>query len=87
MFKNGINESLLHVPAFVSIGTKAKPVNKPVLLLSFENKLDKDKQVIIAKEGMTKIYNPYDEIEAKKLAEEFKERLLPDMKLLDMIIS
>ena len=83
MFKNGINESLLHVPSFVQSVTGPQPI----LLLSFENKLSNDNQVIIPNEGTTKIYTDDDLKIAKKLAEEFKERLLPDLKLLDMIKS
>ena len=80
-FASGTCESLLHVPAF----TASAHGPHPVLLLSLENKLDKQGRVIMPKEGQTTIYTEEDESTAKMLAEEFRDRLLTDMALLDMI--
>lgn len=79
-FKDGFCESLLHVPGFLQSAMGPRPI----LLLSFENKL-KDGKVIVPGEGKTVVYTKEDEGIAKNLVEEFRERLLPDLKLLDII--
>lgn len=81
MFKDGQCESLLHVPAFIP--SIRGP--QPVLLLSFENKMDENGKVIMAGKEITMIYSADDSRTATHLAEEFRDRLLDDMKLLDMI--
>lgn len=82
IFKGGICESILHVPAFVESGDD----RYPVLLLSLENKLDSQRRVIIRAPGdRTTAYTGNDEREAVRLAEEFKEQLLPLMKDLGMV--
>lgn len=80
-FKDGICESLLHVPAF----TPSAHGPLPVLLLSFENKLDRESNVIVPKPGETTRYTKEDEETAKALAQNFRDLLLPDMRLLEMI--
>ena len=80
IFRGGICESLLHVPAFVPSPNGPQPV----LLFSLENKLDGE-QVIVACPGVTRIYTQEDEDTARLLAQGFKERLLEDMRLLDML--
>ena len=82
IFKGGICESILHVPAFVESGDD----RYPVLLLSFENKLDEQGRVIVRAPGdRTPVYTAEDDSKAVRLAEEFKEQLLPLMKDLGMI--
>ena len=80
LFKGGVCESLLHIPAFIPSPTGPQPI----LLLSLENKL-KENEVIATPPGVTKIYTEQDEETAKFLAQDFRDRLLDDMKLLDMI--
>jgi DNA-binding XRE family transcriptional regulator len=78
---DGICESLIHAPAF----TPSARGPHPVLLLSLENKINEQGQVIKAKSGQTVIYTEKDRIIAEELAKEFRDRLLPDMILLDMM--
>ena len=80
LFKGGVCESLLHIPAFIPSPTGPQPIP----LLSLENKL-KENEVIATPPGVTKIYTEQDEETAKFLAQDFRDRLLDDMKLLDMI--
>jgi hypothetical protein len=93
IFRDGVCESILHVPAFVG----KDPC--PLLLLSFENKLDKQRRVIVPRRGETRVYTNEDdykdvpedkrvepdENKAIRLAKEFGEQLLPLMKDLGMI--
>jgi transcriptional regulator with XRE-family HTH domain len=81
IFYGKMCESLLHVPAFT--GSARGPA--PVLLLSLENRLREDGTVWAPKEGETRIYSRSDEDAAKKAADSFKERLLGNMLLLDML--
>ena len=79
-FAGGICESLLHMPAF----TPSPHGPLPVLLLSFENKLDKQNHVLICQPGNTSLYTKEDEEKAYKLVIGFRDRLLPDLRLLGM---
>ena len=96
LFKGGLCESLLHVPALIP--SSRGPM--PILLLSLENKLERQKNelkkanagtesvkytVIEAKPGEVRLYDDDDEAKAKALADEFKESLVEDMRLLGMI--
>jgi len=83
LLRDGQCESLLHVPAF-----NPSPLGpQPILMVSFENKLDAKEQVIMPskEEPLRKIYTEEDESSAKALANEYKERLMPDLELLDLI--
>ena len=80
IFKGGVCESLLHVPAFVPSPNGPQPV----LLLSFENKLDGE-SVIVPGPGVTQVYTREDEKTANSLVQDFRDRLLDDMRLLDML--
>jgi hypothetical protein len=76
MFGGGVCESLLHVPAFV----ESEKERYPLLLLTFENKLDSQRRVIVPSRGdRTSVYSEADEAEATRLANEFKVGLLPLM--------
>jgi transcriptional regulator with XRE-family HTH domain len=81
IFKGGVCESLLHVPAFEESASGPQPV----LLLSFENKLDDKQEVIVPVPGVTQIYTVEDQILATELAEEFKLDLRPLLTLLDVL--
>jgi transcriptional regulator with XRE-family HTH domain len=84
---NGIVESLLHVPAFVP--TAAGPL--PVLLLSFQNKLDAAGRVIVAstrkdpQDEVPKIYTPAEVEVARGLALKIRDGLLIDLCLLEIV--
>jgi transcriptional regulator with XRE-family HTH domain len=81
VLQGGVCESLLHVPEFIP--SDRGPL--PVLLLSLENKLDADGAVIRAGEGATALYTEDDMRTAGLLAEEFRDRLIPDLSLLGML--
>jgi len=82
LFKDGICESLLHIPAFIP--SPRGP--QPILLLSLENKMAGiDSVVIKAQPDAEKIFDDNDVAKAVELAEEFKNLILDDMKLLGMI--
>ncbi len=57
----------------------------PVLLVSFQNKLDKQGKVIQPERGQTQVYSKDEQMTADSLAQEFRDLMLPDMRLLDMI--
>jgi DNA-binding XRE family transcriptional regulator len=79
-FRGGICESLLHVPMFIE--SAGGP--QPVLLLSLENKLDEQQQVIVASAGVTRLYTAEDEHLARCLAQQARDELRPVLELLDM---
>ncbi len=79
-FQAGICESLLHVPAF----TPSPRGPSPVLLLSLENKVTPNGEVIKAKPGELSVYSDSECDVAKKLAAGFSDTLLPDLELLGM---
>jgi hypothetical protein len=79
-YQDGVCESLLHVPAF----TPSAFGPRPVLMLSFENKLDENGRVIEGKGGQTPVYTPEDLAAATDLARKFRDELLPDLNLLGM---
>lgn len=81
VFHGGICESLLHVPAFEESASGPHPV----LLLSFENKLDANLQVLVPAAGVTQIYTAEDQTVGVNLAEEFKLDLRPLLQLLDIL--
>jgi len=69
------------VPAF----TRSAQGPLPVLLVSFQNKLDKQGKVIQPERGQTQVYSKDEQMTADSLAQEFRDLMLPDMRLLDMI--
>jgi hypothetical protein len=79
--KGGFCESMLHVPMF----TPSLSGPRPVLLLSFENKLNLIQDAIISSSSENMIFSEEDERVAVNLAKEFRDRILPTMKLLDMV--
>jgi len=81
VFRGGICESLLHVPAFEESASGPHPV----LLLSFENKLDGQQHAIVPAPGVTQIYTAEDQTIGESLAEEFKLDLRPLLQLLDVL--
>lgn len=83
LFSGSVCESLLHVPAFEESATGPQPV----LLLSFENKLDEKHQVIVPDPGVTQTYTAEDQRIGINLAEEFKLDLRPLLQLLDVLQS
>ena len=56
-----------------------------MLLVSFQNKLDKQGKVIQPERGQTQVYSKDEQMTADSLAQEFRDLMLPDMRLLDMI--
>jgi len=81
VFLHGICESMLHVPTF----TPSAQGPLPILMVSFENKLDPDGKVIVPVEGTTLVFTEDDVKITAALADEFRHRLLQDMLSLDMI--
>jgi hypothetical protein len=83
LFRGGVCESMLHAPAFADRGNGPQPV----LLLSFENKLDGNHQVILSVEGDKRkdpIYSGQDQQAAQQKADDFKVKVLECMTMLDM---
>lgn len=80
-FRDGRCESVLHVPAF----TESARGPQPVLLLSLENKLDQHHKVVVAADGVTKIYTHDDESTARSFADQFRDELLRFMESLGML--
>lgn len=83
VFRSGICESLLHVPAFEESASGPHPI----LLLSFENRLDGNHQVIVPGPGVTQVYTAEDQQVGEELAEEFKMDLRPLLQLLDRLAT
>jgi hypothetical protein len=80
-FRGGVCESILHVPAFAP----SPKGPRPVLLLSLENKLDLDgEDVLVAGEEAEPLYSDEEVDCAERLAQAFRDRLLPDLCLLGM---
>ena len=84
LFRDGMCESLLHVPAF----SESAEGPKPVLLLSLENKFrdgTEEVEKLVENSALKTIYSESDVNVANELAEDFCDRLLPDMRLLGMV--
>lgn len=81
VFRGGICESLLHVPAF----RESANGPHPILLLSLENKLDANNRVIVPGPGVTRVYTEEELSIATALAEEFREDLRGHLESLDVL--
>ena len=85
LFRDGLCESLLHVPGFLPSSRGPQPV----ILLSLENKFHNDAPdytVIKAGPEGRNIYSGDDVATAEALVREFKELLYEDMQLLGMVV-